>query len=247
MGGKEIVENSQDHANNNTLLDIYQSCPIPVEEKLENLSLFINRRSMSRYVFMYELYRRILNVHGVIFEFGVRWGQDLTLFQSFRGMLEPFNYTRKIVGFDTFEGFPSLSIKDKGDVHKVGDLSVTKEYEAYLKDVMSYHESVSPIPHIPKYEIIKGDASVTCKEYLERHPETVISFAYFDMDIYEPTKACLELCKDRFTKGSVIAFDEVNHPDWPGETLALMEVLGMRNIHLQRFPYMPNASFCVFE
>jgi hypothetical protein len=84
-------------------------------------------------------------------------------------------------------------------------------------------------------------------EYLFRHPETIISLAYFDFDIYEPTKVCLDLCKDRFSKGSIIAFDEANNMNWPGETIAIQEILGIRNIKLERFPWCPTMSYTVVE
>ena len=45
-------------------------------------------------------------------EFGVRWGQNLVTLSNLRGIYEPFNYSRKIIGFDTFEGFPSVHEKD---------------------------------------------------------------------------------------------------------------------------------------
>ena len=38
-------------------------------------------------------------------EFGVRWGQNLITLNNLRGIYEPFNHSRKIIGFDTFEGF----------------------------------------------------------------------------------------------------------------------------------------------
>src|SRR5687767_6385427 len=107
-----------------------KNCPIPTEELLENLGLFINRRALSRMLFMHELYQQIIQVHGVVMEFGVRWGQNLALFESFRGMYEPFNHYRKIIGFDTFEGFPSVDVKDgRADIASVGAYSVTKGYE----------------------------------------------------------------------------------------------------------------------
>ena len=37
------------------------------------------------------MYKKIINHHGVIMEFGVRWGPILNLFQSLRGVYEPFN------------------------------------------------------------------------------------------------------------------------------------------------------------
>ncbi len=244
---KKVVQSKEEHSSLESFINLYKDCPLPAADKLENLGLFIKRQSMSRMVFMYEIYKRIINIHGVVCEFGVRWGQNMALYQTFRGMLEPFNYTRKIVGFDTFSGFPSVSPKDKKDLIQKGDLSVTKKYEQYLDKVLRGHEIFSPLSHIQKYELVKGDATLTFKEYLSEHPETIIALAYFDFDLYEPTKVCLELCRDRFTKGSVIAFDELNHPDWPGETLALKDVLGLGAVRIERFPFMPTASFFVVE
>jgi hypothetical protein len=228
--------------------DLFQNSPIPKAETLSNLGLFLNRQTLSRILFMHELYQKIINVNGVIMEFGVRWGQNLALFESFRGIYEPFNYTRKIIGFDTFEGFPSVHEKDGGsEIIQVGAYSVTKGYEDYLSDVLQYHEQESPIPHIKKYDLIKGDATVTVPNYLIQHPETIIAFAYFDFDIYEPTKVCLEAIKPHITKGTVIAFDELNHPDYPGETLAVKEALGINNYKIIRTPLTPYISYLVIE
>ncbi|WP_339210973.1 TylF/MycF/NovP-related O-methyltransferase [Aeribacillus sp. FSL K6-8210] len=227
-------------------VDILKNTPIPDNELLMNLGLYLNRQLFSRILFMHELYKKIINVHGVIMEFGVRWGQNLALFEVFRGIYEPYNYTRKIIGFDTFSGFPSVNKKDGKSVRK-GDYSVSENYEEYLKKVLDYHESENPIPHIKKSEIVKGDATKTIFEYLEAHPETVIALAYFDFDLYEPTKVCLEAIRDRLTKGSIIGFDELNHPQFPGETLAVKEVLGLDKYKIQRSPLNPYVSYIVIE
>lgn len=244
---KTIVQSSLEINHNQDFNQLIYNCPIPHEERNSNLALFVKRQQMSRFVFFYEIYQKILNVHGSILEFGVRWGQDLALMSSFRGMLEPFNYSRKIVGFDTFSGFPSLSDKDKTDIFQVGDYGVSDQYEVYLEQLLHEHEQASPLGHIKKFELVKGDVTVTLDVYLERHPETIIAFAYFDLDLYEPTKKCLEACQDRFIKGSIIGFDEINHPEWPGETLALKEVLGLNNVRIQRMPFMPTASYIIVE
>lgn len=241
----QIISNLSENSNYNNLLDMFQNSPIPAEECLNNLGLFIKRQQMSRIMFMYELYKKIINVHGSIIEFGVRWGQDLVLFESFRGMLEPFNYNRKIIGFDTWEGFPSVSKYD-GNNH-VGDMNVVSEYENYLYNLLQLHENSSPISHIKKSEIIKGDAINTFEEYLKQHQELIIAFVYFDLDIYQPTKACLELCKKRLIKGSVIGFDQLNHIDFPGECVAFREVFNLNEVKLERFPFTPNASYFIME
>ena len=57
----------------------------------------------------------------------------------------------------------------------------------------------------------------------------------------------LEMIAPRLTKGSVVAFDELNDPDAPGETLAVMEALGLNNIRLKRYPHASRVSYFVVE
>lgn len=220
--------------------------PIPDAELPMNLGLYASRMQISRLLLMDRLYRMIVPVHGVVMEFGVRWGQNLALFANLRGMYEPYNYNRRIVGFDTFNGFPSVDDLDGPGV-AAGDYGVTEGYEAYLSGVLERHEAESPIAHKRKFELVVGDATVTIHDYLARQPETVVALAYFDFDIYQPTKACLEAILPRLTKGSVLAFDELNAPEFPGETLAVMETIGLSTYGLRRDPHNPLVSWAVVE
>jgi hypothetical protein len=244
-----IVRASQDEVSRRQeFVKLFHEAPIPDKEILNYLGLFVNRQTMSRFLFMHHLYQQVIDVHGVVMEFGVRWGQSLALWTQFRGIYEPFNRTRKIIGFDTFEGFPSVHAKDGADAAVVeGAYSVSKGYESYLEQVLAYHESEAPIAHLRKFELVKGDGTVKVKEYLERHPETVVSLAYFDFDLYEPTKACLEAIKPHITKGTVIGFDEVCLEDFPGETVAVREALGIDKYRLRRTPFSAVASYIVVE
>lgn len=230
------------------LIDKFKNCPVIEEEFFSNLGLFINSKDIARMLFMNNLYTQILDVPGVVMEFGVKWGGNLSLFSSLRGCYEPYNVRRKVIGFDTFEGFPSIDEKDGRDkLMKVGNLALPKGYEEYLSSVMDCQEKSQPLSHIKKYDVIKGDACKKVEEYLNNNPETIISLAYFDFDIYEPTKVVLELIKDRLTKGSIVAFDELNDPTCPGETKAVMEVLGMNNIRLKRWQYCTKPCWFVVE
>lgn len=226
----------------------YINNPIPQNEQLNNIGLFTKRQELTKTLFFADLYRKFLPVHGVIMEFGVRWGQNLVTLTNLRGMLEPYNYSRKIIGFDTFAGFPSVHEND-GDhsIIKKGAFSVTDGYEDYLSNVLNYHEMESPLSHIKKHELVKGDATVELETYLKKHPETIVAFAYFDFDIYEPTKKCLEMIIPRLTKGSVIGFDELNDPDSPGETLALMETMNLNKISLKKYQFASRVSYFVVD
>jgi hypothetical protein len=100
--------------------------------------------------------------------------------------------------------------------------------------------------HIKRYEVIKGDATRTLKEYLAKHTETMVSLAYFDMDLYEPTKKCLELLKPYLNKGSVLGFDELCDETFPGETIAFREVFGDK-YRVNRLPITSRVSYVVLE
>lgn len=220
--------------------------PLPDAELLDNLGLYLTRQTLSRIAFMQRIYAEIVPVHGVVMEFGVRWGQNLALFSNLRGMLEPFNYNRKIVGFDTFAGFPSVSEQDGVHV-ALGDYAVTAGYQDELEAVLDFHNINQPIPQKRKFELVQGDATEALPRYLKSNPETMVALAYFDFDLYEPTKVCLEALLPHLTKGSVLAFDELNCPEFPGETIALREVLGLSRYAIRRDPNSPLTSWLVIE
>src|SRR5688572_28968100 len=74
-----------------------------------------------------------------------------------------------------------------------GSFSVSEGYEKYLERLLALEDALNPIAHLKKFELVKGDALQTIPAYLERHPETIVSMAIFDFDIYKPTRAALDL------------------------------------------------------
>src|ERR1700692_4646122 len=113
------------------LVKMLRECPIPQEERMLNMGLFLTPQNLSRVLFMDFLYKKIIDVQGVVIEFGCRWGQNMALFSSLRGIYEPFNRLRKIIGFDSFEGFPSVSRED-GPLLSRGQYTTTANYDSYL-------------------------------------------------------------------------------------------------------------------
>lgn len=73
----------------------------------------------------------------------------------------------------------------------------------------------------------------------------LISLLYLDFDIYEPTKVALKHLYPRVVKGGIVAFDELNKVDYPGETVALLESMDLPG--LKRLPYDPDISYFVKE
>lgn len=217
-------------------------------EKIINFPLYATRQEMASFLLKYELFKRIINVHGSIIECGVAYGSGMMSFALFSSIFEPVNYTRKIIGFDTFSGFPSLTNKDKEgqDPHaKTGGMKIDSFEE--LKKCISIFDQNRFLGHINKVELVKGDLTKTAPKYIKDNPHLVVSLLYLDLDIYEPTKIAIETFLPRMPKGAIIAFDEINHPDWPGETMALVEKLGINNLRIERFPFDSVRSFAVIE
>jgi len=70
---------------------------------------------------------------------------------------------------------------------------------------------------------------------------------YLDVDLYEPTRAALATFLPRMPKGAIVVFDQLNAKIFPGETMAVDEVLGLKNIRIERFPFDSYVSFSVIE
>ena len=210
--------------------------------------LSISRIGITRILYYNEIYKKILDKPGVIMEFGVQYGGALSTLIKLRGIYEPYNYRREIIGFDTFTGFTNkLSKEEKKLNWKKGDYGVVKNFEKILEKFLHLEESNSPLNWLKKFKLVKGDASKSFEKYLKDNPHTVIGMAIFDMDVYYPTKKILETIKPRLFKGSILVFDELNHKSFPGETLAVMESIGLNNLRFNSFHGQNGGSWAIIE
>lgn len=223
------------------------------EEKLSILSaqdiakspfVYSERQLITSSLARIDLFRKILEVQGSIVECGVHRGNSLFLFNHLSTILEPYNFNRKIIGFDTFEGFRSISEADSKDL-KEFDFSDTN-YE-HLKDWASLQDKNRAVNHIEKIDLIKGDATKTIPEYIDKNPHLIIALLYLDFDIYEPTKVALEHLLPLVPKGGIIGLDEINCKKWAGETVAFKEIVSLKTSKLKKFSYDPWVSYYIVE
>lgn len=234
---------AQEKAIRTEMMALLKSSPIPESELCENLPLYIRRQTLMDVLALNEAYKRILTVPGVIIEAGTRWGRKLATLISLRGVYEPYNINRRIIGFDTFEGFLEIGAED-GDapaVHR-GAFTASLGYREYLQKVLTVQEQESPLSHVQRFEIYEGDIAETLPQFLNSNPEVLIALVYLDLDLYKPTRAVLEAISPRLVRGTVLAFDQVGHPEFPGETRALNDVLGLRQYRAELIPGHPHPT-----
>lgn len=218
-------------------------------ERLDGFPKFASRQALGKFLARYEIFRKILTVNGSIIECGVLHGAGLLTWAKLSSIFEPANHVRKVIGFDTFEGFSSISEADRAGADsshlKVGGLTGSSIED--VERAVSLYDSNRPISHIPKVELVKGDISVTAPAYVRQNPHLVVSMLYLDLDLYEPTLAALRAFLPRMPLGSVIVFDELNARMFPGETLAVDEALGIQNLRIERFPFDSYISYSVLD
>lgn len=220
-------------------------------EKLENFSKYVPRQNLARFLARYEIFKRIQDVQGSLIECGVLFGGGLMSFANLSAILEPYNFQRRVIGFDTFTGFPEIASQDiegkaerKSKHLRPGGFAAPGAREDLQRavDVFNMNRFLN---HFPKVEIIEGDFAETSKQYLLDHPHLVVSCLYLDFDIYQPTKLALEAFVPRIPKGGVVVFDELNEEAFPGETVAVLESFPLSSLRIQRFPFEPRISFAV--
>jgi hypothetical protein len=145
---------------------------------------------------------------GDLVEFGVHKA-GTTIFMA--RLLRRLGHEARIIGFDTFSGFPAR--------RSALDTYVYEPDEFLDFDVIRANCDLHG-----NIELIPGDISQTYTKLEGRQ----LAFSFFDTDNYSATRAALPLCAELTVPGGVIAFDHYHSPDWPmplGERMAAQEVL----------------------
>lgn len=221
---------------------------VSADDLVNNFSVFATRQNFTRFIETLRYWEMISDVPGNILECGVAGGNFLFAMAHFSSIYEPHHYTRKIIGFDTFEGFTQPSKEDltSGAKHMISGGLCYDSFQ-YLTEAIKLFDQNRQIGNISKISLHKGDIAETLPKYLTDHPASVISLLHLDLDLYTPTKKVLELAIDRMPKGAMVVFDEINHEDYPGETIAVIEQLGLRNISLKRVKEASMAGYWVIS
>src|SRR5690606_24717919 len=69
-------------------------------EQFENFPKYAPRQNLARFLARYEIFKKIHHIQGSIVECGVLYGLGLMSFAKISTILEPYNFQRRIFGFD---------------------------------------------------------------------------------------------------------------------------------------------------
>ena len=220
-------------------------------KKLEQLNIdcfpnFTTTNLMRKIFVRYELYKKIIGIHGDIYECGVGYGPGFFSWMHLKNIFEPYNHLRKIVGFDTFEGFKKITDQDKSSLNNEELIKNGLKANVYdqLVKLMEVKSNLYPNSHLKQNFLIKGDVTKTLANYLKDNTQSIVSLLFLDFDLYEPTKHVLEKVIPLMPKGSIVAFDQINHDFWPGESVAVKDFFNnFKNHELKRLDISGTTSY----
>jgi len=186
----------------------------------------------------WELYKKIQNVPGDIVECGVYKGASLVRFLTYRDLLES-QYSRKVIGFDTFGKFP-VTGRDECD-------KFIEQFEIVGGDGIPKIELEKALRSkgVCNYELVEGNIFSTIEQYLENNKNLKIALLHIDVDVYDATRFCINTLYDKVSGGGVIVFDDYSSVE--GATIAIDEFVAENNINspIEKMGYYKVPSFMV--
>jgi hypothetical protein len=227
------------------LASLFDTSTNTTQQKLAHFAKYVRRQDLTRLFARYELFKKVLRVKGSIVECGVFRGSGLMTWANVSAILEPNNIMRRVYGFDTFEGFPDVDNKDASHFRNAARGELRSECFDELREIIAAYDKNRFLGHVQKVILIKGDAAKTIPEFVKENAHLVVCLLFLDFDLFQPTKIALDCFLPRMPKGAILAFDELDNPAWPGETLAYVERVDVREHRLRRFEFDPYVSYIV--
>jgi hypothetical protein len=225
------------------LRHMMETSPLPADEMMFNLGLYVRSSLLVKFLVLDDVYRRIRSLPGALIEFGTWRGQNLVLLENLRAIYEPFNKQRQIIGFDTFAGYPEEAGMAARSIETHGGYDTGGAYPDYLAELLKVHQAANAFGHIDSgHKLIAGDVCETAPRYFADHPATLVAFAFFDMGPYEPTIAALKALLPHTVPGSVLLFDELTWAGAPGEAIAFKEAFRDVRYTIEKCQLYPSKS-----
>lgn len=191
------------------IFELLKSYPATSEEAERSLGLFLRGSLLARIFAIDEIYQKIVNTPGCIFDVGTWRGQTAVICENLRAIHEPLHFNRRIVAFDTFEGYVGFGTKDlPTNTHKDGTYKVEDSYDKYLSHLLELHEKSNAMGSSThgKHKVIKGDCRETIANFFKETPNEFVSLAFMDVNAYAPTADSFNLIYKHLAPGGIIAF-----------------------------------------
>lgn len=190
----------------------------------------------------YELFKLIADKPGDIVEGGVLKGAGLLYWAKLIQIFNPQS-RRKVIGFDTFEGYPEDGAKghDRKTAKDFKQIQIQDGQDVAMETIRETAKQQG-LEH--RIELVKGKAEESIPSYIQANPGFRAALIDLDFVLYEPTLVALVHLYPCVVSGGVVALDEYAVAS-AGETEAVDEFLAGKQMKLLAFPWAksPTAYF----
>ncbi len=217
------------------------------DEAERSLGLFLRGSLLARFLAIDDIFRKVVALPGIVVDLGTWRGQTAVLCENLRAIHEPLTFYRRIVCFDTFEGYSGFSEHDRPTaLHQDGTYDVgCGGYAEYLRQLLLLHENSNAMGHnCGKHKVIEGDCRETLPAFFAENPHEAVALAFFDLNSYEPTRKSFEIIWQRLVPGGIVAFWQLTRPSVPAEGRVYAEQIlpaGQHEVH--RSAFYPGLCF----
>lgn len=187
---------------------------------VDQFGIYAGAQTIASRILAYEVVRQSVSVPGHILEFGVWHGSNLLFMAKVLRLLQP-NTTKQLFGFDNFSGLPVPHAADGAQAK--AQAGRYRGNEEVLRAAIELYDLQDWV------HLVVGDALKTIPAFEAAFPEAMVSLAWVDFDLFEPTRAALSFLSKRLACGGIIVLDEAISHMWPGETVALLKFLETSN------------------
>jgi hypothetical protein len=207
------------------------------------------RNIIFKLLMRHRLYDMIRHLHGDIVECGVFKGSGLAAWLKMMDMDAPHDI-RKVIGFDFFDPTftKDLTGEDKTYMEQVFQrcqISEGPDKSEISCEVISQKLLDAGISE-NKFELVKGDVTVTSKEYVRTRPGFRIALLYMDLDIERPTYEALNNFWDNIVPGGIVVFDEYAYHVW-SEANAVDRFIAEKGLTLYKLDIKSPTAYIVKE
>lgn len=171
--------------------------------------------------------QQLRNICGTVVECGI--GNEHTL----KCIFEIFK-DRKIIGIDSFKGFPQASKHDNvNGAEKIRKINLRAKQQNRTNPYLATAQNIRQKMQEQKIDgiVIEGFFEDVLPHQYSYGP---IALLHLDCDLYSSYKHALSLY-DFVATGGIVAFDEYNIPRWAGATKAINEFLHNTKLQIRHF------------
>ncbi|OPY00649.1 MAG: Mycinamicin III 3''-O-methyltransferase [Syntrophorhabdus sp. PtaB.Bin184] len=235
----------------NSMESMLSSAGYSYQHVLEQWPVYVRRMHLQRFLAHYELFKHVIDRPGCIVEIGVYRGSSFFTWSKLLETFCPTDRTRKVFGFDHFQGLQSFREEDGGYYEKYGKTPgsyQTVDIKEEIFGLVDIHNQDNLIAGVERCRLIEGDIRETVPNFLMENPGLRIALLHLDVDLYDPTLFALGQLYPLVIKGGLVVLDEYGLIPWQGETKAVEDYFrecGVSVPEIRKFPFstQPHGYF----